>query len=129
MRITLMVALAGSLIASGAEARDTLTSYVLAAMTAYTATLACPGAEWQPNGLGRLGDYNGIETGKVLKATLAAIELIANDPYERSDLMPEVTLRVRIVNEKLAEDFKKLGAKAYCAKWLPELRRKGILKP
>lgn len=64
----------------------------------------------------KAADRNGVDFDSVSPAIIAAFKAQFDLEYERSDLIPEITLAVRDTLQAMNVDFNKNKAKA-CAKW------------
>jgi hypothetical protein len=95
-------------------------AYIAISVSTFFTSMLCD-AKVVKNGLGIIADRNGIETETLNKAIVAAINAQINDPYERDDLVPEVTRFVVEVAHSLDAEMTKSKKKA-CTKWIGTLR-------
>jgi hypothetical protein len=102
-------------------------NFVIISTGSWVLVSACPGYEVIDGAPRKIADMNGANFDVLGPAMIAAWSAQIDAPYERSDLIPEVTQEVRVVINDIMDDMRKNKPLA-CAKWGKILLPVGILK-
>lgn len=94
--------------------------------TLIQATL-CPGYEVISGAPQKFADMNGADFDGLFPAVQAAIFAQIEKPYDRADLIPEVTQLVRDMFMEMGADFERNRPQA-CSKWGKILVQSGTIK-
>jgi hypothetical protein len=116
-------ALALILSATSASALDQMEkSFVVNAVGSLIITSRCPGYKMTNDGLIRMSDRMGID-GSITKAIVATLGASSDRPYEREDLIPEVTRLVVATADAVSKELP-----SGCAKWASPLVNNGVIE-
>lgn len=118
------LALAFSSPAKATAARD----FVLIATTTGITILKCPNYDAVEGGLVKYGDSIGVDVDRYGPPVAAALRVISDMPYNRGDLVPEVTQVVRNAIGELQDNHAKLGDKKFCRKYGDFLESIGVMR-
>jgi hypothetical protein len=90
-----------------------------------TVVLLCD-AKTVKDSIPKIADRMGMDD-RMLPAVRAAFEVSVDAPYERSDLVPEVTRFFKTMTIGVADEIKTNKVKA-CANWIDALRKIGTIE-
>lgn len=100
--------------------------YIATAVALLIAQVECKATPVE-NGLTKLADRNGIDVDPLNRAIFAAIKASAELPYERGDLITDVTKIVSMTFKEVKATIA-TNKPAACSKWTDLLRNLGVAK-
>jgi hypothetical protein len=109
--VTLTLALISPASAVTQQDRD----FAMLVTTSWAVVSVCDGYETVDGGPRLIADRNGVEFDTVGPAIAAAFLAQLNQPYERENLIPEITVTVRLVLMEIDADVRNNKSRA-CAK-------------
>jgi hypothetical protein len=101
--------------------------FVILSTASWAVAVTCPGYDVVTGSPQKVADMNGANFDVLGPALIAAWNAQIDKPYERNDLIPEVTIEARATLSEFTTDVKKNKIWA-CAKWAKAVMPVGMIK-